>query len=173
MHPNPRPDTARVMRDGGEVEVPIDDVIAGDKVRIRPGESIPVDGTVIGGVSAVDEALVTGESIPAEKVSGDEVIGGSINQTGTLVVEVSRVGDDAFLSQIARSIDEARSLRPGVLQVVDVVLRYFAPTVLAFAAAGFLIWTVVPTLVGAWVFVLLLLRAMALIPISSRRRKPA
>ncbi|MDK1027566.1 MAG: cation transporter, partial [Actinomycetota bacterium] len=127
-----RPDTARVIRDGQEVEVPIDDVIAGDRVRIRPGESIPVDGTVIDGVSAVDEALVTGESIPAEKVSGDEVIGGSINQTGTLMVEVTSVGDDAFLSQIARSIDEARSLRPGVLQVVDVVLRYFAPTVLIF-----------------------------------------
>ena len=143
-----RPDTARVVRDGQEIEIPIDDVVSGDRVRIRPGESIPVDGVVVDGVSAVDEALVTGESIPAEKVSGDEVIGGSINQTGTLVVEVTRVGDDAFLSQIARSIDEARSLRPGVLQVVDVVLRYFAPTVLGFAAAGFLIWTIVPTLVG-------------------------
>ena len=143
-----RPDTARVIRNGQEIEVPIDDVVAGDRVRIRPGESIPVDGVVVDGVSAVDEALVTGESIPAEKVPGDEVIGGSINQTGTLVVEVTRVGDDAFLSQIARSIDEARSLRPGVLQVVDVVLRYFAPTVLAFAATGFLIWTIVPTLIG-------------------------
>lgn len=143
-----RPDTARVIRDGQEIEIPIDDVVAGDLVRIRPGESIPVDGVVVDGVSAVDEALVTGESIPAEKVSGDEVIGGSINQTGTLVVEVTRVGDDAFLSQIARSIDEARSLRPGVLQVVAVVLRYFAPTVLVFAAAGFLIWTIVPTLLG-------------------------
>ncbi len=143
-----RPDTARVIRDGQEIEISIDDVVSGDRVRIRPGESIPVDGVVVDGVSAVDEALVTGESIPAEKVSGDEVIGGSINQTGTLVVEVTRVGDDAFLSQIARSIDEARSLRPGVLQVVDVVLAYFAPTVLAFAGAGFLIWTIVPTLVG-------------------------
>lgn len=144
-----RPDTARVIRDGHDVEIPIDDVVSGDRVRIRPGESIPVDGTVVDGVSAVNEALVTGESIPAEKVSGDDVIGGSINQTGSLVVVVTRVGDDAFLSQIARSIDEARSLRPGVLQVVDVVLRYFAPTVLVFAAAGFLIWTIVPTLLGA------------------------
>jgi len=143
-----RPDTARVIRNDVEIEVPIDDVVSGDRVRIRPGESIPVDGTVVDGVSAVDEALVTGESIPAEKVSGDEVIGGSINQTGTLVVEVTRVGDDAFLSQIARSIDEARSLRPGVLQVVDIVLRYFAPTVLAFATAGFLIWTIVPAMLG-------------------------
>jgi len=145
---NLRPDTARVIRDGQEVEIPIDDVVSGDRVRIRPGESIPVDGTVVDGVSAVDEALVTGESIPAEKLDGDDVIGGSINQTGTLVVAVTRVGEDAFLSQIARSIDEARSLRPGVLQVVDVVLRYFAPTVVGFAAFGFLIWTIVPTLVG-------------------------
>ncbi len=143
-----RPDTARVVRNGEEIEIPIDDVVVGDRVRIRPGESIPVDGAVVDGVSAVNEALVTGESIPAEKVPGDEVIGGSINQTGTIVVEVTRVGDDAFLSQVARSIDEARSLRPGVLQVVDVVLRYFVPAVLIFAAAGFLIWTVIPTLLG-------------------------
>ena len=143
-----RPDTARVIRNGEETEIRIEDVVPGDRVRIRPGESIPVDGTVVDGVSAVNEALVTGESIPAEKVSGDEVIGGSINQTGTLVVEVSRVGEDSFLSQVARSIDEARSLRPGVLQLVDVVLRYFVPVVLIFAAAGFLIWTVIPTVLG-------------------------
>jgi len=143
-----RPDTARVIRGDEEIDTSIDDVVSGDLVRIRPGESIPVDGMVTQGVSAVNEALVTGESIPAEKVPGDYVIGGSLNQTGTLVVEVTSVGDDAFLSQIARSIDEARSLRPGVLQVVDVVLRYFAPTVLGFAAFGFLFWTVVPTLLG-------------------------
>ncbi|MGH8925114.1 MAG: heavy metal translocating P-type ATPase [Acidimicrobiia bacterium] len=139
-----QPDTARVIRDGREIEVPIDDVVLGDLVRIRPGESIPVDGTVTDGVSAVDEALVTGEPIPAEKVAGDEVTGGSINQTGTLVVEVSRVGEESFLSQVARSIEEARSLRPGVLQLVDVVLRYFVPGVLIFAAAGLLAWTVIP-----------------------------
>ncbi|GMQ94543.1 MAG: heavy metal translocating P-type ATPase [Acidimicrobiia bacterium] len=145
---NLRPDTARVIRGGEEIETPIDDVVSGDRVRVRPGESIPVDGTVVDGVSAVNEALVTGESIPAEKVPGDEVIGGSINQTGTLVVEVTRIGDDAFLSRIARSIDEARSLRPGVLQVVDVVLRYFAPTVLSFAVFGFLLWIIAPAVFG-------------------------
>ncbi len=143
-----RPDTARVVRDGDEIEVPIDEVVMGDHVRIRPGESIPVDGKVVDGVSAVNEALVTGEAIPAEKVSGDDVIGGSLNQTGTLVVAVTRVGDNSFLSQVARSIDEARSLRPGVLQLADVVLGYFVPAVLIFAAAGFLIWTVIPTLLG-------------------------
>lgn len=92
--------------------------------------------------------LVTGESIPAEKVSGDEVIGGSINQTGTFVVEVSRIGDESFLSQVARSIEEARSLRPGVLQLVDVVLRFYVPAVLIFAAAGFLGWSLLPTVLA-------------------------
>jgi len=143
-----QPDSARVIRDGHEVEVPIDEVVLGDLVRVRPGESIPVDGTVTDGVSAVNEALVTGEPIPSEKVTGDEVIGGSINQTGTLVVEVTRVGAESFLSQVARSIEEARSLRPGVLQLVDVVLRYFVTGVLVAAAVGFLAWTVIPGLLG-------------------------
>jgi P-type E1-E2 ATPase len=143
-----QPDTARVIRDGQEVEIPIDQVVLGDRVRVRPGESMPVDGTVVEGVSAVNEALVTGEPIPSEKVIGDEVIGGSINQTGTLVVEVTRVGEESFLSQVARSINEARSLRPGVLQLVDVVLRYFVTGVLVFAAAGFLAWTVIPGVLG-------------------------
>ncbi len=144
-----RPDTARVIGDGGEIELPVENVVVGDRVRVRPGESIPVDGTVVDGVSAVDDALVTGESIPAEKVYGDEVIGGSINQTGSLIVEVSRVGADAFLSQVARSIEEARSLRPGVLQLVDVVLRYYVPFVLVFASAGFLGWAVLPAVFGS------------------------
>jgi len=143
-----QPDTARVIRDGEEIEVPTDEVLVDDRVRVRPGQSIPVDGIVVEGVSAVNEALVTGEPIPAEKVPGDDVIGGSINQTGTLVVEVTRIGDDSFLSQVARSIDEARSLRPGVLQLVDVILRYYVRFVVVFAAAGLLIWIVLPTLFG-------------------------
>ena len=143
-----RPDTARVIRNGEETEIPIEEVVVGELVRIRPGESIPVDGTVIDGVSAVNEALVTGEAIPAEKVRGDDVIGGSLNQTGSLVVAVTRIGDDSFLSQVARSIDEARSLRPGVLQLADLVLGYFVPAVLIFAATGFLIWTVFPALLA-------------------------
>lgn len=143
-----RPDTACVVRDGDATEIPIEDVVLGDRVRIRPGESIPVDGIIRTGVSTVDEALVTGESIPTEKVPGDEVVGGSINQTGALIVEVTRVGDDSFLTQVARSIDEARTLRPGVLQLVDVALHYFVPVVLVFAAAGFLFWTLIPTALG-------------------------
>ena len=143
-----RPATARVLRDGVEVEVAIDEVAEGDHVRVRPGEAIPVDGTVVDGSSAVDEALVSGEPIPAEKVAGDEVIGGSLNQAGALVIEVTRVGEASFLSQVARSIEQARSLRPGVLQLIDHVLRWFVPGVLTFAVAAFLGWTLLPALFG-------------------------
>jgi Cu+-exporting ATPase len=143
-----QPDTARVVRDDAEVEVPTDEVGVGELVRIRPGENIPVDGEVVDGASAVDQALVTGEPIPEERVAGDEVIGGSINQTGTLVVKVTRVGEESFLKQVTRSIEEARALRPGILQLVDVVLRYFVPGVLVFAAIGFMIWAVGPLLFG-------------------------
>ncbi|MGQ0670638.1 MAG: heavy metal translocating P-type ATPase [Actinomycetota bacterium] len=143
-----QPDTARVARNGAEVEIPIDEVRVGDLVRVRPGESMPVDGEVAEGASAVDQSLVTGESIPEEKVAGDEVIGGSINQTGTLLVRVTRVGEESFLKQVARSIEEARSLRPGVLQLVDVVLKYYVPGVLIFGGLAFLLWVVIPVLRG-------------------------
>jgi Cu+-exporting ATPase len=143
-----RPDTARVVRDGTEKEVPIDEIEVGESVRIRPGESIPVDGEVTEGASAVDQALVTGEPIPEEKVVGDEVIGGSINQTGTLLVQVSRVGEESFLAQVARSIEEARALRPGVMQLMDVVLKYFVRGVLGFAAFAFVLWTLGPAIWG-------------------------
>lgn len=143
-----QPDAARVVRDGEETEVPVDEVQVGDLVRVRPGESIPVDGEVTEGASAVDQSLVTGEPIPEEKVAGDEVIGGSINQTGTLLVRVTRVGEESFLKQVARSIEEARSLRPGILQLVDVVLKHYVPGVLAFAALGFAVWAIGPLLLG-------------------------
>lgn len=140
-----QPATARVIRDGREEEVPVEDVQPGDRVRVRPGESIPVDGRVVAGVSGVDESLVTGESIPVEKRPGDEVIGGSINQTGTPVIEVTRVGEESFLQQVARAIEKARAMKPGILQAVDVVLKYYVPAVIGFAALGFLVWTL-----GAW-----------------------
>ncbi|MBA2319523.1 MAG: heavy metal translocating P-type ATPase [Deltaproteobacteria bacterium] len=144
-----QPDTARVVRDDGrEEEVPIDEVRVGDRVRIRPGENVPVDGEVVEGASAVNEALVTGEPIPADKVPGDEVIGGSINQTGTLVVRVTKVGEESFLNQVARSIEEARALRPGLLQLVDRILHHYVRGVLAFAALAFAIWTIGPALFG-------------------------
>ncbi len=140
-----QPATARVIRAGREVEVPVEEVQPGDRVRVRPGESIPVDGRVVEGFSSVDESLVTGESMPVEKTVGDEVIGGSINQTGTLLVEVTRVGEESFLQQVARFIEEARAMKPGILQLADRVLKYYVPAVVGFALLGFLTWTV-----GAW-----------------------
>ncbi|MGH2403532.1 MAG: heavy metal translocating P-type ATPase [bacterium] len=140
-----QPPTARVVRDGREEEVPIADVGQGDLVRVRPGEAIPVDGEVVDGASAVDESLVTGEPIPKEKVAGDEVIGGSLNQSGTLVVRVTKVGEESFLQQVARHIQEARALKPGIIQLVDRVLRVYVPGVLVAAGLSVLIWTA-----GAW-----------------------
>ena len=140
-----QPATARLIREGEEEEVPIEEVRPGDRVRVRPGESIPVDGRVVDGASGVDESLVTGESMPVEKTVGDEVIGGSLNQVGTLVVEVTRVGEESFLQQVARYIEEARAMKPGILALVDLVLKVYVPAVVAFGALGFLIWTI-----GAW-----------------------
>jgi len=139
------PATARVVRDGREHVIQIEQVVAGDRVRVRPGESIPVDGDVIEGSSAVDEHLVTGESIPAEKRSGDSVIGGSLNQYGTLLIQVTKVGEESFLSQVARQVEEARALKPGLLALVDRILQIYVPGVVLFAAAALLIWTL-----GAW-----------------------
>jgi Cu+-exporting ATPase len=136
-----QPETARVLRDDHEVEVPIGEVRVGDHIRIRPGERVPLDGTVVSGTSAIDESLVTGEPIPIEKHLGDEVIGGSVNQMGALVVVVTKVGEDAFLAQIARHIEEARALKPGIVQLVDRVLGVFVPVVLFATAAAVLIWT--------------------------------
>jgi heavy metal translocating P-type ATPase len=145
-----QPDTARVVRDDGrEEEIQIDEVGVGDNVRIRPGENVPVDGEVVEGASAVSEALVTGEPIPAEKVAGDAVIGGSINQTGTLVVRVTKVGEELFLRQVARSIEEARALRPGLLQLVDRVLHLYVRAVIGVAALAFALWSIGPAILGA------------------------
>ena len=135
------PPTARVVRDGDEEEIPIEQVMPGDLVRVRPGESIPVDGEVVEGASGVDQSLVTGESIPEEKEPGDEVIGGSMNQTGTLLVRVTKVGEESFLQQVARQVEEARALKPGILALADRVLQIYVPTVLAFAGLAILIWT--------------------------------
>ena len=139
------PATARVVRDGREEEIPMEQVKPGDLVRVRPGESIPVDGEVVEGASGVDESLVTGESMPAEKICGDAVIGGSINQTGTLLVRVTKVGEESFLSQVARQVEEARALKPGILALVDRVLEVYVPGVLVFAGGAVLAWTL-----GAW-----------------------
>ncbi|MGC8513295.1 MAG: heavy metal translocating P-type ATPase [Acidimicrobiales bacterium] len=136
-----QPDTARVIRDGHEVEVPVGELSLGEAIRVRPGERVPLDGTVVSGVSAIDESMVTGEPIPADKAAGDEVIGGSVNTTGVLVVEVGKVGADTFLAQVARHIEEARALKPAIIVIVDRVLKVFVPVVLAAAGLSMLVWT--------------------------------
>ena len=143
-----QPDTARVIRNGVEVEVPVVEVALGEQIRVRPGERVPLDGTVVSGSSAIDESMVTGEPLPVEKTTGDEVIGGSLNATGALVVEVGKIGDDTFLAQVAHHIEEARALKPGILILVDRVLKVFVPFVLVAAGLSLLIWTL-----GAWVIV--------------------
>ncbi|MBN9086711.1 MAG: cation-translocating P-type ATPase [Reyranella sp.] len=140
-----RPETARVVRDGQELEVPIEDVKVGDHVRIRPGERIATDGVVFSGHSGVDQSLVTGESLPVEKREGDSVIGGSINGTGTLLVETTIVGEGSFLQQVIRHVEDARALKPGILHLVDRVLRIYTPTVLLIAALAVVGW-----LLGSW-----------------------
>lgn len=140
-----QPAVARVVRNGVEEEVPIAEVQPGDLVRVKPGAQIPVDGEVVDGASAVNESLVTGEPIPKDKSKGDEVIGGSVNEIGTLVVRTIRVGQESFLQQVARHIQEARALKPNIIQLVDRILKYYVPGVLVFAVAAILIWTA-----GSW-----------------------
>jgi Cu+-exporting ATPase len=144
-----QPPTARVVREGREEEIGIEEVQVGDRVRIRPGEKVPVDGEVVEGKSAVDQALVTGEPIPEEKEPGDEVIGGSVNQTGTLLVRVTRVGEESFLRQVARHVEEAKALKPGIIELVDRVLKYYVPVVLTLSLGAYLFWVGVPLLLGA------------------------
>jgi Cu+-exporting ATPase len=140
-----QPDTARIVAGRTEQEVPIEQVAVGDVARIRPGELVPIDGRVVEGHSTVDVSLVTGEPVPAECSAGDEVIGGSINGTGSLLVEATRVGADSFLSQVVRHVEDARALKPGILHLVDRVLRVYTPTVLIVAAAALVGW-----LLGSW-----------------------
>ncbi len=141
------PTACRVEANGNEVEVPLDRVAVGDMVRVRPGERIAVDGVVVEGNSAVDESMLSGEPIPQDKLPGDRVIGGSLNQTGGLIVQVTAVGKDTFLRNVARQVAEARAMKPGILRLVDRVLLIYVPAVFAASGAGFLFWTLAP-----WVF---------------------
>ncbi|MFB6217899.1 MAG: heavy metal translocating P-type ATPase [Halobacteriaceae archaeon] len=140
-----RPDTARrVTEDGDVTEVPVEELEVGDRVRVTPGETVPVDGAVLDGTSTVDESVATGESIPEEKTAGDPVIGGSVNETGTLLVEVTATGEDAFLNRVAREVEEARAMKPGIVRLTDRVLRYFVPAVLGIALLSVAFWLVAP-----------------------------
>jgi Cu+-exporting ATPase len=126
--------------DGSEYDVPLDQVKVGDKLRVRPGEKIPVDGTVLDGLSSVDESMVTGESIPIEKHSGDKVIGATVNGTGWLLMRAERVGSETMLAQIVKMVSEAQRSRAPIQRLADTVAAWFVPAVLAVAVIAFLVW---------------------------------
>lgn len=135
-----RPKTALVVRDGKEVEVAIDEVVAGDEVVLKPGSAVPVDGVVVEGGSSVDQSLLTGESIPVDKSIGDEVIAGTINRGGWLRFKATRVGADTALAQIIRLVENAQGSKAPVQRLADRVSAYFVPIVLAIGLVSFLVW---------------------------------
>ena len=135
------PRTARVVRGGDEFDVPITDVRVGDMCRVRPGEKVPVDGLVSEGHSAVDESMVTGESIPVEKTRGDRVTGGTVNTTGTLLFTTERVGRDTLLAQIVRMVGEAQRTRAPIQRLADRVAAWFVPAVIVVACLAFVAWS--------------------------------
>jgi Cu+-exporting ATPase len=135
------PKTARLLHQGGgEEDLPLERVTVGDRLRVRPGEKVPVDGVVLEGASAVDEAMVTGESLPVEKTAGSRVTGGTVNGTGSFVMRAERVGSDTLLSQIVRMVSEAQRTRAPIQRVADVVASYFVPAVVLVAVLTFVVW---------------------------------
>ena len=135
------PKTARIVReDGREEDIPLDQVVPGDRLRIRPGEKVPVDGVVIEGASSVDESMVTGEPIPVEKHAQDQVIGATVNATGSLVMRAEKVGSDTLLAQIVRMVSEAQRSRAPIQKLADVVAGYFVPAVVLTALITLIVW---------------------------------
>ncbi|CTQ34512.1 heavy metal translocating P-type ATPase [Jannaschia rubra] len=135
--------TARVIRpDGTEAELPLEEIAVGDRLRVRPGEKVPVDGEVVEGRSSVDESMLTGEPVPVEKVAGDPVTGATINGTGSLVVEARRVGSDTMLAQIVEMVANAQRSRAPIQKLADAVAGYFVPAVIAIAAVSFGAWAI-------------------------------
>ena len=134
--------TARVVRKGKEVDIPIEQVIVGDVVRVRPGEKIPVDGIVEEGGSAVDESMVTGESMPTEKKAGDTVVGATMNKTGTFTFQATKVGSDTMLSRIIKLVEDAQGSKAPIQRVADMVSSYFVPIVIMLSILTFVVWYV-------------------------------
>ena len=135
-----QPKTARIIRDGEEVEIPVDDVQVGDLILVRPGERVPVDGVIRQGYSSIDESMITGESIPVEKEAGDEVIGATINKTGGFQFEATKVGKDTTLAQIIRLVEEAQGSKAPIQRLADVIASYFVPIVIGIAIVTFIVW---------------------------------
>ncbi len=134
------PTARRIGADGSDVEVSLDDLAVGDRLRVRPGEKVPVDGSVLEGNSSVDESMISGESIPVEKAEGDNVIGGTVNGTGGFIMTVTQVGDDTLLSQIVHMVAEAQRSRAPIQRLADLVASWFVPVVVGVAIVTFIVW---------------------------------
>ncbi|MBI2338092.1 copper-translocating P-type ATPase [Candidatus Daviesbacteria bacterium] len=132
--------TARIIQDGKEVDLPIEQVVIGNIIRVRPGEKIPVDGKVAEGQSSVDESMISGESIPVEKNKGDVVIGGTMNKTGTFIYRAAKVGSDTMLAQIIKLVQEAQASKAPIQRLVDLISSYFVPIVIMLAIFTFTVW---------------------------------
>jgi Cu+-exporting ATPase len=146
--------TARVIRDGNEMDLPVEEVLVGDVIQVRPGEKIPVDGVIVEGSSTVDESMLTGESLPTSKKMGDEVIGATINKTGAFKFRTTKVGKDTALAQIVKMVQDAQNSKAPIARLVDTVSGYFVPIVMILAVWTFVIWFVIgpqPQLVYALV----------------------
>jgi Cu+-exporting ATPase len=135
-----QPKTARVIRDGKEMDIPVEEVLVGDIIIVRPGEKIPVDGIIQEGKSAVDESMITGESIPVKKGPGIEVIGATINKTGSFKFQATKVGKDTTLAQIIKLVQDAQGSKAPIQRLADVISGYFVPIVISIAIATFVIW---------------------------------
>ena len=145
-------ETATVVdEDGNEEEIPLEDVEVGDRMKVRPGEQIPTDGVVVDGQSAVDESMVTGESVPVEKEEGDEVVGSTINENGVLVVEATKVGADTALQQIVQTVKDAQSRQPDIQNLADRISAYFVPAVIANAVLWAVVWFAFPEVLAGFV----------------------
>ena len=132
--------TARVLRDGKEIDLPINEVIIGDIIRVRPGEKIPVDGIIESGESSIDESMITGESMPVDKVKGDVVVGATMNKTGTFTFKTTKVGGETMLAQIIKLVQEAQGSKAPIQRLADLVSSYFVPVVLMLAFVTFAVW---------------------------------
>jgi P-type Cu+ transporter len=137
------PNTARVVRNGEERDVPVEDVQKGDHLRVRPGEKLPVDGRVIEGKTSIDESMITGEPMPVEKASGDRVTSGTVNQTGSILMEAERVGSETVLSQIVEMVAQAQRSRAPIQGLADKVAGWFVPAVMTIAVITFIVWALI------------------------------
>jgi len=155
--------TARVIQNKKEIDIPIDQVVTGDLIRVRPGEKIPVDGIIIEGESAIDESMVTGESMPLSKYKGDTVIGATMNRSGSFVYKATKVGKDTILSQIIKLVEEAQGSKAPIQRLVDIISSYFVPVVIILAIGTFTGWYVFGT---SPVFIHAMLRAIAVLIIA-------